>query len=300
MIDIDNNDLSVRRQCELLIVNRSSVYYRPSLLREDTVLANEIHSLWHEMPFYGYRKITAELRRRGHKINGKRILRLMHEMNLEALYPKPRTTIKAKDHKIYPYLLRDIKPTVPNQAWSTDITYLKLPGGFVYLVALMDTYSRYVLSWQISNTMDSHFCLEMLEEALRIGKPEILNTDQGSQFTSLAWVSRVEEEGIRVSMDGKGRWADNITIERFWRSLKHEHFLLHSFTSIREARQSVEDYIYLYNHKRLHQSLGYRTPAEVYVGAKTPANPKFSRPSAYVDNSSSYHTYTQAQQPTVM
>jgi putative transposase len=264
MMEPSHENLSLRRQCELLSLNRSTVYYKPRALFDDTTLANEIYQLWHEMPFYGYRRMTAELRRRGHQVNGKRVLRLMKEMHLEALYPKPQTSLKGKKHKIYPYLLKDVEVAAPNEAWCTDITYLKLPSGFIYLVALIDIYSRYVLAWRLSNTMDTHFCVEMLEEALTISTPCILNTDQGSQFTSEAWVSCVEGNGIKVSMDGKGRWADNITIERFWRSLKYEHFLLHSFDSIKEVRQSIAGYITLYNQRRLHQSLGYRTPAEVY------------------------------------
>lgn len=291
MMEPSHEDLSLRCQCELLSLNRSTMYYKPRGLFEDTALANEMHQLWHEMPFYGYRRMTAELRRRGHPVNGKRVLRLMKEMHLEALYPKPKTSLKGKEHKIYPYLLKDVEVVAPNEAWCTDITYLKLPSGFIYLVALIDIYSRYVLAWRLSNTMDTHFCLEMLEEALTINTPGILNTDQGSQFTSEAWVSCVEGKGIKVSMDGKGRWADNITIERFWRSLKYEHFLLYSFDSIREARQSIARYVTLYNQRRLHQSLGYRTPAEVYVsGVWIAEKPQFSRPGGFVDNASAFPT----------
>ena len=191
MMEPSHENLSLRRQCELLSLNRSTVYYKPRALFDDTTLANEIYQLWHEMPFYGYRRMTAELRRRGHQVNGKRVLRLMKEMHLEALYPKPQTSLKGKKHKIYPYLLKDVEVAAPNEAWCTDITYLKLPSGFIYLVALIDIYSRYVLAWRLSNTMDTHFCVEMLEEALTISTPCILNTDQGSQFTSEAWVSCV-------------------------------------------------------------------------------------------------------------
>lgn len=267
------------------------MYDKPRALFDDTTLANEIYQLWHEMPFYGYRRMTAELRRRGHQVNGKRVLRLMKEMHLEALYPKPQTSLKGKRHKIYTYLLKDVEVAAPNEAWCTDMTYLKLPSGFIYLVALIDIYSRYVLSWRFSNTMDIHFCVEMLQEALRINTPCILNTDQGSQFTSEAWVSCVEGNGIKVSMYGKGRWADNITIERFWRSLKYEHFLLHSFDSIKEVRQSIAGYITLYNQRRLHQSLGYRTPAEVYnSGVRIVQKNQFSKPDGFVDNASAFPT----------
>ena len=266
MVDMQLKNLSIRKQCSLLAVNRSNVYYEPAPSRDDTELANEIHELWLEMPYYGYRRITAELQRRGHSINHKRILNLMRAMKLKALYPAPKTTIASPDHKIYPYLLRDICIVSPNQVWSTDITYLKTSGGFVYLVAIIDVYSRFVLSWRISNTLDKSFCLDMLAHSLTWGCPVILNTDQGCQFTSLAWTNMVEGAGIRVSMDGRGRWADNIFIERFWRTIKHEHVLLYSFDTVGQLKQSVGNFIKTYNTKRLHQSLGYKTPAEVYLG----------------------------------
>ena len=256
----------------------------------DVQLANEIHEIWLEMPFYGYRRITAELRRRGYVINEKRVIRLMKEMNIQALYPRPRTTIKAAKDPIYPYLLKDLEITRPNQVWATDLTYIKMPVGFAYLVALIDVQSRYVLSWRLSNTMDTLFCLEMLEDALiRYPHPDILNTDQGSQFTSHEWTRRVKEADIQISMDGKGRWVDNVIIERFWRTIKHEHILLHSFEDLREARWSIERFINLYNQKRLHQSLGYKTPAEVYgikgtEEEKAVKNLEFTRPDGYVDN----------------
>lgn len=289
MIEMNHKSLSVRRQCSLLSVNRSTLYYEAVDSAEDTRLANEIHELWLEMPFYGYRRITAELRRRGNKINPKRVLRLMREMNVQALYPRPKTTIRVAKDPVYPYLLKELEINRPNQVWATDITYIKMPVGFSYLVALIDVHSRYVISWRLSNTMDTHFCLEMLEEALLHARPEILNTDQGSQFTSHDWISRVKGAGILVSMDGKGRWVDNVIIERFWRTLKHEHVLLHSFEDLRQARRSIGNFIDLYNHRRLHQSLGYRPPAEVYGFAhleshKPFSKPQFSRPDGYVDN----------------
>ena len=289
MIEMKHESLSVRRQCSLLRVNRSTLYYEAVDVAEDTRLANEIHELWLEMPFYGYRRITAELRRRGYKINSKRVLRLMREMNVQALYPRPKTTIRAAKDQVYPYLLKELEIDRPNQVWATDITYIKMPVGFAYLVALIDVHSRYIISWRLSNTMDTHFCLEMLEEALSQACPEILNTDQGSQFTSHDWITRVKGAGILVSMDGKGRWVDNVIIERFWRTLKHEHVLLHSFEDLRQARRSIGNFIDLYNHRRLHQSLGYRPPAEVYglVGLgknQRLLKPQFSRPDGYVDN----------------
>jgi len=303
MIEMNHESLSIRRQCSLLEVNRSTLYYEAVEAAEDTRVANEIHELWLEVPFYGYRRITAELRRRGSSINPKRVLRLMREMNLQALYPRPKTTIRSSKDQIYPYLLRGLEINRPNQVWATDITYIKMPVGFAYLVALIDVHSRYVVSWRLSNTMDTHFCLEMLEEALLYAYPEILNTDQGSQFTSCDWIGRVKGAGILVSMDGKGRWVDNVIIERFWRTLKHEHVLLHSFENLRQARQSIGSFIELYNNRRLHQSLGYRTPAEIYglialKNQQRPSKHQFPRPDRYVDNLAlaKFPTSQQAQQ----
>jgi putative transposase len=302
MIRLNHKSLSVRRQCSLLEVNRSTLYYESADVDEDTRLANEIHELWLEMPFYGYRRVTAELKRRGYEINQKRVLRLMREMNIQALYPRPKTTIRSTKDSVYPYLLNGLEINRPNQVWATDITYIKMPVGFAYLVALIDVHSRYVVAWRLSNTMDTHFCLEMLDEGLSYACPEIVNTDQGSQFTSCDWIDRVKGSGIRVSMDGKGRWVDNVIIERFWRTLKHEHVLLHSFEDMRQARRSIGKFIDLYNHRRLHQSLGYRTPAEVYGLAALEkhqkfSKPQFSRPDGYVDNLlCKFPTYPQAQQ----
>jgi putative transposase len=225
----------------------------------------------------------------------------MREMNLQALYPRPRTTIRALKDPIYPYLLKELEINRPNQVWATDITYIKMPVGFAYLVALIDVYSRYVISWRLSNTMDTHFCLEMLDEALRFASPEIINTDQGSQFTSSDWISRVKTAGVQVSMDGKGRWVDNVIIERFWRTLKHEHVFLHRFEDVRQARRSIGEFIDLYNYRRLHQSLKYQAPAEVYGPAglreQNFKKPQVSRPDGYVDNFlRKFPTYPQAQQ----
>ena len=265
MIDEQHAKLSIRRQCELLATVRSTHYYEPAPRRDDTELANEIHEIWLDMPFYGYRRITAELKRRKHVVNHKRVSRLMAAMDIMALYPKPKTTVASSDHKIYPYLLRNLKIVCPNQAWSTDITYIKMPNGFVYLVALIDIYSRYVLTWRISNTLDKSFCLDMLAHGLTLGKPEIINTDQGCQFTSFDWINMVEGHGVLVSMDGRGRWIDNVFIERLWRTIKHEHVYLYSFDSVGQLKQSIGEFIDMYNTRRLHQSLGYRTPAEVYL-----------------------------------
>lgn len=265
MIEHQHSTLSIRSQCDLLQLGRSTLYYKQKPIKNDTDLANDIHDLWLKMPFYGYRKIAAELNRQGHEVNHKKVLRIMQEMNIQALYPTPNTSTPNKEHKIYPYLLKNMPIIYPNQAWCTDITYIKLPGGFMYLVSLLDIYSRFILSWEFSNTLDKNFCLDMLKRGLQKGKPEILNTDQGCQFTSNAWIEMVEKNGIRVSMDGVGRWADNIYIERFWRTVKYEHVFLHSFETMNEATRSIGQYIEMYNTQRLHQSLGYKTPAEMYL-----------------------------------
>jgi putative transposase len=266
MVTKEHAFLSVRKQCTLLGVWRSNTYYHPEAPPDESILANEILEIWLDMPCYGYRKITKELQRRGHTINHKKVLRLMRDMRIMALYPKPKTTILNGQHKKYPYLLRDLKITGPNHVWKTDITYIRISGGFVYLIAIIDVFSRFIVSWSLSTTLEVDFCVEALECALRHWqKPEILNTDQGVQFTSTEWIQMVEGAGIKVSMDGVGRWADNIYIERFWRTLKHEYVLLHSFETVKDAKKAIGQFIDIYNYKRLHQSLGYLTPAEVYL-----------------------------------
>ena len=192
----------------------------------------------------------------------------MREMGLKALYPRPRTSIPQPGHRIYPYLLKDCLVERPNQVWATDITYIKLSQGFSYLVAMIDLYSRYILSWRLSNTLDTYFCLDMLEDGLKKGLPGIINTDQGCQFTSHSWLQAVQAAGINVSMDGQGRWADNIFIERFWRTLKYECVFLNQYQELGGLRHGLKDFIDFYNHKRLHQALGYKTPSEVYLGQK--------------------------------
>jgi len=264
MINQKHDLLSIRKQCNVLGIWRSNVYYEPLQNKEESILANEIRDMWLDIPAYGYRRITAELHRRGYNINHKHVLRLMRDMHIQALYPKPKTSIRNTKHKVYPYLLRDLPIIKPNHVWSTDITYIKMPQGFVYLTSLIDIYSRFIIGWRLSNTLDETFCEEALNSAFQYGKPEILNTDQGSQFTSEAWTSCLIKNNIKISMDGKGRWADNIIIERFWRTLKHEHILLHAFESAKEIKESIKKFIMVYNYKRLHQSLGYKTPAEVY------------------------------------
>lgn len=266
MINQRHDLLSIRKQCKVLGIWRSNVYYESSQNKNESILANEIRDLWLDMPAYGYRRITAELQKRGYDINHKHVLRLMRSMHIQALYPKPKTSARNTEHKVYPYLLRNLPITTANHVWATDITYIKMPQGYVYLTSLIDIYSRFIIGWGLSNTLDETFCEDALIRAFQYGKPEILNTDQGSQFTSNAWTSCLMKNNIKISMDGKGRWADNIIIERFWRTLKHEHILLHAFESVKEIKESIEGFIRVYNYKRLHQSLGYKTPAEVYLG----------------------------------
>jgi putative transposase len=265
MLDRHHKKLGVREQCRLLQLNRSTLYYKPKP-DDDVVWAKRIHDLWLSTPFYGYRRIWAAFRHEGYEINRKRVQSVMKKMNLRAIYPKRNLSkANAQDQK-YPYLLKDLSIDKANMAWCTDITYIKLGKGFAYLVGLIDVYSRYIVSWRISTTLEKDFCLEMLEEALSMAIPHYLNTDQGSQFTSPDWIKRVEEAGALVSMDGKGRWADNIPIERFWRSLKYEAVLLHSYTTVSEARTMLGKYIRFYNEDRPHQSLGYARPMDVYKG----------------------------------
>lgn len=211
--------------------------------------------------------MTIYLREQGYDVNPKRVRRLMQQMGLEAIYPKPRTTVVDRAHRIYPYLLRGVAITRPNQVWSTDITYIPMQNGFMYLTAVIDWYSRYVLSWQLSNTLDTHFCLEALHEALQIGQPDLFNTDQGVQFTSLAFTSVLEAAAIRISMDGKGRALDNIFVERLWRTLKYEDIYLKRYAVVPDLYAGLTAYFRFYNHERPHQSLAYCTPAAVYQAA---------------------------------
>lgn len=218
-------------------------------------------------PFYGWPKMTAHLRRIGYEVNHKRIQRLMQKMGIRAIYPGPKTTIRSSEHKVYPYLLRNLAITRPLQVWSSDITYVPMPRGFMYLVAIIDWYSRYVIAWQLSNSLDGGFCLETLQQALQRGKPCIFNTDQGVQFTATAYTSCLENAGIRVSMDGRGRALDNIFIERLWRTVKYEDLYIKEYSTVPALAAGLEQYFHFYNQERLHQSLDYRTPAEVHFAA---------------------------------
>ena len=228
------------------------------------MLMNQIDKQYTKTPFYGVPRITAWLKREGYEVNRKRIRRLMRVMGIEAIYPKPNLSKSLKEHKKYPYLLKGVTIEHPDQVWSTDITYIRLAQGFVYLVAIMDWHSRYVLSWELSNTLGKEFCLKALEDALRRSKPGIFNTDQGSQFTSQEFTGRLQASGIRISMDGKGRVFDNIFVERLWRTVKYEEVYLHSYQSVREALLGLKRYFRFYNRERLHSSLGYMTPYEIH------------------------------------
>lgn len=265
LVEPSHPELSVRRQCELLGLNRSTYYYVPATESPlNLQLMQLIDEQYMRTPFYGWPRMTVYLRSQGYSVNHKRVQRLMNKMGIQALYPKPSLSKANREHKVYPYLLRGLAITHPNQVWSTDITYIPMPNGFMYLGAIMDWYSRYVLAWQLSNTLDSTFCIDALEQALQLGRPAIFNTDQGVQFTAVAFTSVLEKAAIRISMDGKGRALDNIFIERLWRSVKYEDIYLKHYATVPALFTGLHDYFTLYNDERPHQSLGYRTPAVLY------------------------------------
>lgn len=267
MIEPEHSSLSIQRQCNLLGLSRSSYYYQAQ--GEDAYnleLMRLIDEHYTKRPFVGIRRMTDYLRRQGHLVNHKRVGRLMRLMGLEAIYPKPKLSQAHLEHRKYPYLLRGLVIERPDQVWCSDVTYIRLVRGFVYLVAVMDWYSRYVLAWRLSNTLDASFCIEALEEALSKGQPEIFNTDQGVQFTSAGFTSLLEHAQVRISMDGRGRCFDNIMVERLWRSVKYEEVYLKDYQQVRDATRGLGDYFPFYNLERGHQSLDYRTPYEVYHG----------------------------------
>ena len=264
LIDKENREISLSHQVELLGISRSSIYYQPVVDVYDLLLMELIDKQYTLTPFYGSRKMAVFLRRSGHGVNRKRVQGLMRAMGLEAIYPKPNLSKAHPEHKIYPYLLRDLRIERPNQVWAADITYIRLYRGFLYLVAIMDWVSRYVVSWELSTSLEVDFCLLALERGLGVGCPEIFNTDQGSQFTSASFTNRLQEQDIRISMDGRGRVFDNIFTERLWRSLKYEEVYLKEYRSVSEAKEGIGRYLVFYNEERFHQSLNYQTPAEVY------------------------------------
>ena len=273
LLDRDHAALSIRLQCRLLGIARSTVYRPPRPANDDDLgLMRRIDELFTAWPFLGSRRMTAMLRAEGDLVNRKRVRRLMRRMGIAALGPKPRTSKPGPGHRIFPYLLRGLAIDRPNQVWCADITYIPIGRGFLYLVAVMDWASRAVLSWRLSNTMDVSFCVSALQEALaRFGRPEIFNTDQGSQFTSAAFTGALMAAGVRISMDGRGRWMDNVFIERLWRSLKHEEVYLKGYADAGEAKAGIGSWIVFYNTRRPHQALGYCTPMAIWRAGVTSA-----------------------------
>jgi putative transposase len=268
MID-RGGELAVKCQAELLDLSRSSVYYTPRpVSQRDLGLMRRLDELHLQAPFYGARKLAAQLRREGHEVGRRHVRTLMWRMGIEALYRRPRTSIPAREAAIYPYLLSGVAIERPNHVWTSDITYLPMAHGFMYLMAILDVASRKVLAFRLSNTLTADFCVEALMEALaKFGRPEIFNTDQGAQFTSQEWIEVLNAAGVAISMDGKGRWIDNVFIERLWRSVKYEDVYLRAYASGSEARASLTKYFMFYNTRRLHENLGYATPDEVYFAA---------------------------------
>ena len=268
MIEQDHKELSIRRQCKLLNFSRSNLYYEPIKVSDETLqIMHRIDEIFTEFPFYGSRRILEALRRDGWNIGRERVKHLMQKMGLKAIYPKAKLSKKHPEHKIYPYLLSNVEINRPNQVWCADITYIRLKQGFIYLVAVMDWFSRYVLSWRLSNSLDVSFCIEALQEALNKGCPDIFNTDQGSQFTSNDFTGVLLSKEIEISMDGRGRVFDNIFIERLWRSVKYEEVYIKGYQIYKDAKDGLGNYFSLYNNRRYHQSLLYRTPYEVHYGS---------------------------------
>lgn len=267
----EHSRLSIKRQCELLGLARSSWYYQPvGESPENLALMRLLDEQYTETPHYGVRRMRAWLRTQGHEVNDKRVRRLLRKMGLMAIYPKPRLSQPGKTTQVYPYLLKGVTIETPDQVWSTDITYIRLRGGFIYLTAVIDWYSRYVLAFEVSNSLDTGFCLSALDQALAQGRPSIFNTDQGSQFTSDAFIERLKAAEVKISWDGRGRALDNVFVERLWRSVKQEEVYLNEYRNVPEAYERLSAYFEFYNERRLHQSLGYRTPIEIYLGRKGP------------------------------
>jgi putative transposase len=297
MLDRDGVELSVRRQCALLHLARSGVYRSKAAPDpDDLAVMKRLDELYLQMPFYGSRKMVVALRAEGRHINRKRVSRLMQLMGLVALIPRPGTSKAAPGNTIYPYLLRGLTIERPNHVWAADITYIPMAKGFLYLAAIIDWASRAVLAWRLSNTMDAAFCLAALDEALaRFGKPDIFNTDQGAQFTSTEFTGRLTTAGIRISMDGRGRWMDNVFIERLWRSIKYEEVYLKAYAGGREARAGIGDWMIFYNYHRFHQALGYKTPMAVWSAGANVGKTAMDMP-LRLDNASALSTCPQPQQ----
>lgn len=277
-IESGYDQIPVRRQCALVGLPRASFYYQPRPITAlEERLLRLIDEIYTRCPFYGVRRITAWVRRQGDEVNPKRVRRLMQRMGIQALYPRRTLSLPAPGHTKHPYLLRDLVIERPDQVWATDITYVRLASGFVYLTVIMDWFSRAVLSWEVSTSLETRFCLSALEHALTIGRPTSFNTDQGSQVTSTEFTERFLDAGVLISQDGRGRVFDNIFVERLWRSVKYEEVYLKAYQTVREAKESLGHYFRFYNTERLHEALGYRTPCEVYRGTErlptTPSQP---------------------------
>ena len=289
MIARPHPQFSITAQCVLLKVPRSTLYYQPQPISDDDLaLMRRIDEIYMKWPFYGSRRMVAQLRGEGDDVNRKRVQRLMRLMGIETIYQRPNTSRKHPGHKIYPYLLRNLVIDRANQVWCADITYIPMAHGFVYLVAVMDWFSRRVLAWRVSITLDTDFCVEALQDAINCyGKPDIFNTDQGVQFTAAAFITILSAQGVAISMDGKSRFLDNIFIERLWRSLKYEEVFIKAYASVAQARAGIGAWLVFYNNERKHQSLGYRTPADIFA---------VSQPCGYVHNASALHTSPQDHQ----
>ena len=265
MVEREGSELSLGAQAELLSLSRSSLYYKPiPPTAEEIAVKHRIDEIYTESPFYGSRKITGQLRREGVLINRKAVQGHMREMGIAGITPGPNLSRRAQGHRVFPYLLRDLVIERPNQVWGIDITYIRLLGGWLYLVAIIDWFSRYTVAWELDETLEMPFVIECVERALSQAAPEIWNSDQGSHFTSPLYTDRLQQAGVRISMDGKGRALDNILTERLWRTLKYEEVYLHDYANPKEARHGIGSYFDFYNHRRIHQSLDYQTPAEVY------------------------------------
>lgn len=265
MVEPENKQISISRQCQLLGLNRSTLYYhRQAENEEDARLMRLLDEQYTRTPFYGYRRMTVYLQNLGLRVNHKRVRRLMRKLGLEAIYPKPNLSKPCKEHLVYPYLLKDKEIDQADQVWATDITYIRLESGFIYLLAILDWHSRFVIEFEVSNSLESSVYIEALKRALKKGKPEIFNSDQGSQFTSVEWLKVLHENGIQISMDGRGRCFDNIFVERLWRSVKQEEVYLNDYADVWEAETGLEKYFSFYNYRRPHQSLKYQTPFEGY------------------------------------
>lgn len=265
LVEPDNRKISIVRQCQLLGINRSTIYYRGRAENvDDAEIMRLLDAQYTETPFYGYRRMTVYLQNLGYQVNHKRVSRLMKKLGLEAIYPQPNLSKPAKEHLKFPYLLRGMKIEHSNQVWATDITYIRLKGGFIYLLVIMDWHSRFVIDFEVSNSLESTVFVETLKRALAKGQPEIFNSDQGSQFTAIEWLKVLTEKGIRISMDGRGRCFDNIFVERLWRSVKQEEVYLKEYLDVWEAEENLRKYFDFYNYRRPHQSLGYQTPCSIY------------------------------------